>query len=188
MKHFSMRRGSVIRGVTVSVLLLLALVCSLVFCGRGCACGIFVKEAIRSNLARNRLLCKTNHHALLAASRDLWKMTAEGKLKPGVYRVGRHPPSPEISHFPKLILDLAPELVTIDERGYVVVEMRACGFDNCGVTAYSEDFQIPYPGFKGGQRMLIEGLWYYDSEYTGDPAYDKVIDKLVRRGKNGVKS
>ncbi len=53
-----------------------------------------------------------------------------------------------------------------------------------GVIAYPQDFKPPYAGFKyGGNRMLIEGLWYFDNEYATDPEYDKVIVKLIERGK-----
>jgi len=170
-------------GALVSLILFACLFGTLPFWGKGCGFGIMLREAVKSQLARKRLLCQTDYHALLASSRELLKRTAEGKLKPGVYKIARRPPSPDISQFPKLIVDLAPELVTIDETGYLTIEMRACGFDHCGATAYPKDFKPPHEGFKyGGQRMLIEGLWYYDDEYATDPAYDQVIDGLVKRG------
>jgi hypothetical protein len=52
-----------------------------------------------------------------------------------------------------------------------------------GARAYSEDFVKANPHSRLGDRMLIEGLWYYDDQYVGDPGYDKVIDKIVAGGR-----
>jgi hypothetical protein len=182
MKLFGKRaRKAVVRSILCAVLLT-CVACALLFWDKGCGLGTLLTKAVESKLARNRLLCKTNYHMLLASSRELLKMAAEGKLKPGVYRVACTPPSPEAAHFPKPILDLAPQLVTIDEDGWLSIEMVGSGFEHCGVLAYPEDFKAPYPSFEYGRRRLTEGLWYYDDEYNGDPGYDIVIDKLIRRG------
>jgi len=183
MRLLRTHRPRITHGVMIITVLVIALVCTLPFWGRGCGYAIMLKEAFRSGSARSRLLCRTNYHELLASGRDLWKMTVEGRVKPGVYRVARKSASPEISRFPRPILDLAPEVVSIDERGYVVIEMRACGFDHCGVIAYSEDFRLRHPEHNYyGQRMLVEGLWYYDDQYTNNPEYDRIVDRLIRRG------
>ena len=172
------------RGLTVSAILLVFVVCTLPFWARSCGFGVMIREGVKSQLARKRLLCETNYDALLACSRDLLKMVAEGRLKPDLYRAACDRPSPQVSQFPKLILDLAPELVHIDAQGFLTIEMRSHGMDHCGVIAYPEDFKIPYPGFEyGGQGKLIDGLWYYDNEYIYDPAYDKVIDRLIEKGR-----
>ena len=143
----------------------------------------FVFFAFRDAQHRQvRLLCKTNHQALLEACNELSKQVAEGNLKPGRYSVYRKP-DPEASRFPKPILDLEPSYVYIDKNdcGRVMVEMLG-GLGHFGVEAYTEDYKKPsYSEY--GDKELIPGLWYYDDGYDGNPEYDKRIEALMKKGK-----
>ena len=143
----------------------------------------FVWIAARDARQRQvRLLCKSDHKALLEACRELSRRCSRGDLKPGRYYMGydRHP---EASRFPKQILDLAPSYVYIDENdsGRVMVEMLG-GLGHFGVLAYTEDYIKPsYSEY--GDKELIPGLWYYDDGYRGHPEYEKRIEALLRKRK-----
>jgi hypothetical protein len=127
-----------------------------------------------------RLLCKTNHKALLKACRELSRRCARGDLKPGRYYIG-YDQEPEASQFPQLILNLKPSYVFIDDDGWVKLEMIG-GLDHFGVNAYTEDYKMPSWGVYGDEE-LIPGLWYYDDGYRGHPEYEKRIEALMQKGK-----
>ena len=129
-----------------------------------------------------RLLCKTDHKDLLDACRELSRRVATEDLKDGKYYV-RSDPHPEVAGFPKPILDLGPNCVFIDCNGRVMLEMMG-GLNHFGVSAYSEDYKKPpFVGFKLGDKKLIDGLWYYDEGYEGNPRYQKKIDAMLQKGK-----
>ena len=141
-----------------------------------------VKRDVKQRQAR--LLCETDHQALLEACRELSRQGAKGDLKPGRYSI-RRDPDPDTSQFPQPILDLRPSYVYIDENdsGRVMVEMYG-GLYHFGVEAYTEDYQKPpFAGFKFGDKELIHRLWYYDDGYEENPEYDKVIEALIQKGK-----
>jgi len=144
--------------------------------------GFFV-AARRADAMRARLLCETDHKALLEACREIIRWVDEGKLKPGMYKIRGGSWQPEVSCFPQVILDLAPQYVLIDER-YVKMPMHGAAA-SFGVFAYPEDFKEPHPGFLYGHRKLIEGLWYYDDGYVRDydSQYAKKIDALLQKRK-----
>ena len=127
-----------------------------------------------------RLLCKTDHQALLEACRELSKQVAKGELKAGKYNVYRNP-DPEVSQFPKPILTLEPSYVYIDENdcGRVMVEMFG-GFCHFGVKAYTEEYNKP-SWAEYGDKELIKGLWYYDDGYIDNPGYEKNIQALIKK-------
>lgn len=131
-----------------------------------------------------RLLCKTDHQALLEACNELPKQAAKGNLKPGKYEVLINP-DPEVSKFPRPILDLRPRYVYIDENdsGRVLIEMTCALEVHFGVLAYTEDYKAPSKGFEYGDKELIPRLWYYDDGYRDNPEYDKKIDALIQKGK-----
>jgi hypothetical protein len=134
--------------------------------------------------ARVRLLCETDHQALLEPSRELSRRVATGELKPGRYRVFIEA-APEASTFPKPTLVLSPSYVYIDEyiSGRVMLEMLG-GLGHFGVEAYSEDFNEPWPNFEYGDRELVPGLWYYDDAYDDNPTYaKKKIEALLQKRK-----
>jgi len=142
---------------------------------------IFIK-AHQVEQCQVRLLCETNHQALLEACRELSKQVAAGKLAPRTYYVRSHKRPPEVSRFPKLILDLSPRSIIIDEDGRVVLQMGGA-FANFGVFAYPEHYKEPYRNFVYGNREIIDGLWYHDAEYEGSPEYQKRIEALIQKGK-----
>ena len=125
-----------------------------------------------------RLLCETDYKTLLDACRELSTRVKTGDLKSGHYNV-RLEPDPESLRFPQAILDLEPTYIDIGRDGSVRVELYG-GFGHFGVDAYPEDFGKPLSGHYG-DRKLIEGLWYYDDAYYGNPDYDKTIDKIIER-------
>lgn len=139
----------------------------------------------QAQLMRTRLLCKTDHQALLEACRELLRKVETGELNTGFYTVRSSifsPRSPEASQFPQVILDIQPRDVFIRRDGYVTMEMHG-GMDHFGVHAYPDDFKELFKGFKYGDRELIPGLWYYDEEYLYDPEYDKRIEALLQKRK-----
>ena len=130
---------------------------------------------------RVRLLCKTDHQALLEACREVLR---RGDLKPGPrHRVRDAQRRPEVSRLPQPILDLGPSYVRIDDiDGYMTLEMHG-GMDHFGVYAYPEDYQKPFRNFEYRDRKLIEGLWYYDDGYLHNPEYDKRVEALIQKWK-----
>lgn len=142
--------------------------------------GIFI-TAHQANRMRVRLLCKTDHNALLEACRELSKELAAGDLNPGKYRVRSSRRPPAVSGFPQTILDLKPNYVFIDRTGRVMVEMLG-GLGHFGVQAYPENYKKPSYA-KYGDKKLIPGLWYYDDGYNRNPEYVKSIDALMQKGK-----
>jgi len=169
------------------ILVIIFVIVPVLYCTRYLHSGLLVWRFIGS-MARHkeqgqvRLLCQTDHQALLNACRELSRRVAAGEMKPGTYYI-RSNPRPEVAGFPHSILDLQPSAVVIDNDGRVEVAMMG-GLDHFGVFAYPEDYkQPPFVGFKLGDRELLPGLWYYDDGYEGNPGYDKKIDGLLQKRK-----
>ncbi len=130
---------------------------------------------------RTRLLCETDHQALMDACRELSRQVSSGKLEPGSYSVRRRR-APEVAKFPEAIRTLRPEYVVIDRMdGHVTIGMSA-GWDNFGMYAYPEDFTKRFP-FEYRDRKLLEGLWYYDEFYQGPgkEKWDAQVDAMLRK-------
>ncbi len=132
---------------------------------------------------RVNLLCKSNYEVLLEDCRELLEIVESGKLKSGKYNL-RIKPDPNISIFPKSLIDLHPTYIYIDEdyNSYVMVEMLG-GLEHFGITAYKKDFLQPFQDFHYGDKELISGLWYYDDNYSNNPGYDKIIDNKIKKNK-----
>ena len=143
--------------------------------------GYIIMDVQKGRQREERLLSETDHQTLLEACRELSRRVTTGDLEPRQYnvRLKRHP---EASRFPQAILDLEPTYVIITTDGRVMIELHG-GFLHYGVTAYPEDYEKPHYSFKYGDKKLIDGLWYYDDGYVGNPEYDKKIEALIRRGK-----
>jgi len=131
---------------------------------------------------RVRLLCRTDHHALLQACQELSRQVAAGELRPGRYRMrgGQKDRTLKLS---QVIRELRPTVITVDPTGRVVVSMAA-GLSGFGACAYPDGFQEPSVGYDYGDRELIPNLWYFDIEYQRDPDYDKVVDSIMRQHKS----
>lgn len=140
-----------------------------------------VVTALHSNKMRERLLCRTDHEALLEACREV--------LRRGDLQIGRHylvrgaRRRREVSSLPQPILDLAPSSIGIEKMGGLVVRLEMAGtVDHFGVHAYPEDYEPPREGFRYGDKQLVPGLWYYD-DGCADPEYDAKIDALLKKRK-----
>ncbi|MBW7990770.1 MAG: hypothetical protein FVQ84_12255 [Planctomycetes bacterium] len=144
---------------------------------------VFIQTMSKNKDQRQvRLLCKTDHQALLDACRELSRRVARGNLKPGQYNVS-HDPHPDVAGFPQLIIDLAPSRAIIGSYGEVSLEMMG-GLDHFGVTFYPDNYKKPpFVGFKLGDKKLIDGLWYYDDGYEANPRYHKKIDALLQKNR-----
>ena len=133
---------------------------------------------------RVRLLCRTDHHALLEAGRGI---LSKGPKDPMKYRP-RGPihidgfPVPRGVPIPRVIRKLRPHACLINFNGYVVLQMQE-GLATFGVKIYPEGFKTPRDPFRYGHRELLPGLWYYDHRYRRDPTYNKKIDEIMQTGK-----
>jgi hypothetical protein len=154
----------------------------------GTAIKNMIIESKKTRQRNVRLLCKTDHQALLEACREVSKMFARGDLKKSQYWIRKNRGA-EISHFPtasservrfpQVILDLEPTMIDIGER--VMLELGT-SFHHFGVYAYPDDEDYK-PGDKYGDKELIRGLWYYNDGYHETPDYGRRIDALIEKYK-----
>ena len=131
---------------------------------------------------RVRLLCQTDHEALLEAGREILKNGPDpSKYRPfGPIHIDGFP-VPGGVPIPRVIRKLRPHAVLINFNGYVVLHMQE-GLANYGVKIYPEGFEKPrYPLFRYGNRELLPGLWYYDHRYRQDPAYNEKISEILQK-------
>ncbi len=144
--------------------------------GLGPLLGPPVLTAIQVYRAQIRLLCETDHQALLDACRGLSRQLTNAEFKGKVYK------GAEVRGLPEPIPTLRPSYVTIGRDGLVVIGMDK-GWYDLGIWAFPEGYEKPPIGY--GDRELLEGLWYYDKGYRTDPeVYDKTITRLLSRNKN----
>ncbi len=115
--------------------------------------GAFRILTLKSDL--DNLLHHTDHQALLAACRLVMREGYRGK-----YKITWPDKHPDAEKLPKEILTLGPTYVRVLDDKRVRIEMWG-GMSHFGVVAYAEDFKEPYEGFKGGNKELIDGLWFY---------------------------
>lgn len=134
--------------------------------------------AVKAREAQVHLLCETDRHELLGACRELSTRFLKGDLAAGQYIV-RSQPSPEVSTFPRIIIDLDPTDVYLDASGIVTIELF--GFPSYGVIALPEGYRQS-PHYQPGPVQLIPGLWYYDEDYDRNPEYKRRIDALIEKG------
>jgi len=139
-----------------------------------------IKDVVKTRQIRDRLLSQTDHKALLDACREISKEVSEGNLSPNRYSV-RYKPDPGISQFPQLVLDVEPLYIDVSSDGRVTLEISGA-FHHCGVTAYPENYEKPNEHFKYEDKMIIDGLWYYEDGYN-PKRDDKWIESMINKGK-----
>ena len=143
--------------------------------------GYIIWDVKKGKQREVRLLCETDHQTLLEACRELSRRITTGDLKPQQYNI-RLNPHPEASRFPQPILDLEPTYVIINPDGRMMIELHG-GFLHYGVWAYPEDYKEPGINFKYGDKKLLDGLWYYNEDYEGNPKHQKKIEALIQKGR-----
>jgi hypothetical protein len=139
----------------------------------------------RAQQRRTQLLYHTDHEALLKAGREILR---QGPKDPTNYRP-RRPihilgfPVPRGVRIPKVVRKLRPHATLINFDGYVVLQMEE-GIMGFGVKIYPEGYKkTPNRYFAYGNRVLLPGLWYFDSKYGQIPGYGKKIDEVIKTGK-----
>ena len=133
---------------------------------------------------RVRLLCRTDHEALLQAGREILSKGPKDPMKyrpRGPIHIDGFPVSRGVP-IPRVIRKLRPHACLINFNGYVVLQMHE-GLATFGAKIYPEGFSRPRRYFSYGNRELLPGLWYYDHRYRRDPAYNKKIDEIIQTGR-----
>ena len=121
-----------------------------------------VGGGLRANMLRKKLLYKTDHKMLLNAGREILSKVPHTKNRTeGGHKISGNFPVPKEVQIPKAIQDLKPHALLMNSNGYLIIEMHG-GMAHFGLLVYPEDFNVPFPGFRYGNRKLVEGLWYYD--------------------------
>lgn len=87
-------------------------------------------------------------------------------------------PNKETSKLPKVILDLEPNWIDIDQDRRIMINLGT-SYYHFGIYFYPDDYKFE----KFGNRELASGLWYYSDSYSNNPDYDKKIDELIKKGK-----
>jgi hypothetical protein len=141
--------------------------------------GLFVIGPFAARAAMIRLLCKTDHKALLEAGREVLSQVHIEPTPDGIRTLGAFPVPGQVK-IPKAIRRLRPRGVLVSYDGYLII-MMSSAMDHFGVRIYPEGFQPPEPGFRYGDRKLLDGLWYYDEAYRHNPRFDEQIEALLRK-------
>ena len=138
----------VIRGKRWPIGRLIAIVSLLLLFVLSCSPFIWIAlDVYNSRRERQRLLHETDHHALLAASRELMKEHAGEEI-------AGPDQDPRVPH---IIRELGPSYMSIS-TDQLRVELHG-GFDHYGFTAFSKGVDAG----DGGER-LIDGLYYYTDD------------------------
>jgi hypothetical protein len=173
-----MKRYVLSKGVALGAVAIVGLLCAL------SATGLWSLLPIGIGYTRYveaHLLCDTDYSVLLDACRRLSREARQLGLKPDEqYRVRLHRCA-EAAKFPQSIIELGPSYVRLYDDGGVMLEMLG-GLGHCGVLAYPDNFQKPFPNFEYGDRELIPGLWYYEDGYKNNPHNQKRIEALIEKG------
>jgi hypothetical protein len=132
----------------------------------------------QESVRQDRLLCRTDHQALLAECRELHRQLCveNPDIKKQEYiKVS----DSELSKFP-LIRRLGGR-VFASLNGAVWIEL-GWTMRHFGVSAATEDLLSQSSSNRSyGNRELVPGLWYYDDEYNRDKDYDETIDHMLKR-------
>jgi hypothetical protein len=120
------------------------------------------------------LLYKTDHKALLAACREVIHNRAKYGTNPNVHgadTVDRFYPDPCDPNMPAVVRALQPAYI-VAEDSHVRIELGG-GFHHYGVYAYAGVTQ------GGGDKKLLDGLWYYDDGFEECPEeWEKKLEAL----------
>jgi hypothetical protein len=112
------------------------------------------KEYNKSTQRVTQFLSEGDYNLILSSCRELLRRVATGDMKGGQYSVSDSD-DPEVSKFPKPILDLKPVYIIINGNDRIIVEM--CGaLRSCALMAFPEQHE----GYDDAK--LIDGLWYWD--------------------------
>jgi len=175
-KRIFSKRNIIVLSIILPIILLTILTVGILFVQLYPIVYFGIISPFQENRMQERLLCKTDHQALLEACRALSKQVlAENPVRPGYMKV----PDSELSRYP-LIRDLGGR-VFININGVVSIEMGGT-MRHFGVKAYlPEDLNQPSSNY--GDKEMFPGLWYYDDRYNREKDYDKVVEKLLQKRK-----
>jgi hypothetical protein len=138
-------------------------------------------QSVRDGRLRMRLLCKTDHVALRFAGGELLRETGQESVTSHGHVLHGSSRRLDVSQSPLAIRRLSPRGIRIEEdRLYIDFGGRTHNF---GVIIYPADFNEPYPEYRGGDRKLVEGMWYYDDEYNTDPTHDEWVEARLRKNR-----
>ncbi len=136
----------------------------------------FINESKILQQRNVRLLCHTDYNDLLDACREYLRQAEKGELKK--YYNLYSDPNKETSKLPKVILDLEPNWIDIDQDRRIMINLGT-SYYHFGVYFYPDNYKLK----KYGNRELTSGLWYYSDSYSNNPDYDKKIDEIIKKGK-----
>ncbi len=129
---------------------------------------------------QERLLCRTDHQALLDSCRALSNHVSVSYPEAAQGKVYMRVPDSELSEFP-LIRRLGGRVFFVN--GVVSIEFGGT-MRHLGVKAYPEDYKEPFSNYDHGDKELVPGLWYYDDTFNRQEDYGEKIDRMLRRGQD----
>jgi len=134
---------------------------------------------------RVQLLYETDHEALLQACRSLMEQKRNNSLNMNHWfieqrfakalRINGNFHAAGIS---ETIVDLEPVFIKIYEDDRVLIELVS-DFYSVAVQAYPDDVE------GGGNKKLLDGLWYWDVGYEKISDFDEYLKRLKPKNSNG---
>ena len=127
---------------------------------------------------RVQLLYETDHEALLQGCRSLMEQKQNNSLNMNYWIFQSH--NPDIlrinenfreAELPEAIVNLEPVFIKIYDDNRVLIELVA-NFYSVAVQAY------PVGVEGGGDKELLNGLWYWDIGYEKMKHFDKYLEDL----------
>ena len=135
---------------------------------------------IQESFLQRRLLCSTDHQALLEECRKLSTEIVVQDPNSGLETVARVVPASKLSDFP--VIRKVGGRVWVHRGGSVSIEGGGT-FRHFGVHAYPKDYEERSSKSHYGNCKLVPGLWYYDDLYNRDKNHDKAVKRLLRKNK-----
>jgi len=139
-----------------------------------------VVPPIQESFQQRRLLCSTDHQALLNECRRLSKQIASENANPGLEVCMTPVPASKLSEFP-IIKKLGGRVAVYNDGGATIGWGGT--FRHFSIEAYPEDSTRVSSSSVRQRSELVPGLWYYDDRYSRDENYDKVVERLLRKNK-----